>query len=116
MTAIPDNPLALVLCSLAGGQSLPAKTTEQVLIGVGLPTIPKALLKKIQWWEIIDLVDVLPAFLLMMLWQTVPPRHISPYFQRGVKHYPEYVEWPFTVYTAAIVQKFPAAVNELLAY
>lgn len=123
---LPDtpSPLALVLGSLAGGQALSATTTERVLIGVGLPTIPKALLEKIQRWEFTDLVDLLPApstydavansspqaqFVLFPGCELARPK------RRQILSIVEWVQ-AFTVYTAAIVQKFPAAVNELLAY
>lgn len=123
---LPDtpSPLALVLGSLAGGQSLSATSTERILIGAGLPTIPKAMLDKIQRWEFVDLVDLLPApstydamanstsqahFTLFPGCELVRPK------RRQILSIVEWVQ-AFTVYTAAIVQKFPAAVNELLAY
>ena len=56
-----SSALALVLKSLAGDQPATLHSSEHVLIGTGLPTIPKPLLEKIQRWEYVDLVDLLPA-------------------------------------------------------
>ena len=101
-------------------------TTERVLIGIGLPTIPKALLEKIQRWQFTDLVDLLPAPSTYM-YDAVANNSSQAQFtlfpgcefvQPKRRQIFSIVEWvqALTVYTAAIVQKFPAAVNELLAY
>ena len=44
-----------------GGRNLSLAYQERVLIGQGIPTIPKQLLQKIRSWEYIDLAELHPA-------------------------------------------------------
>jgi hypothetical protein len=50
-----------MLSALTGDAPRPTLSGERVFIGHGLPTVPKSLLDKIQRWEFIDLVELLPA-------------------------------------------------------
>ena len=80
------------------------------------------MLEKIQRWEFIDLVELLPAptlhdeltnppakFALFPGCELVRPK------RRQIESILEWVK-AFTVYMAALLQKYPAQTNELLAY
>ena len=105
---------------LAGPSKL---ACERVLIGNGLPVIPKTLLDKIQRLEFVDLAELLPSnswhdqiteahttkFTLFLGYELVKPKR---------KQLESIIDWvkAFSVYTAAVVQKHPSMVTELLAY
>ena len=54
-------PLAFMLPALAGHQAQQSGTTQRVLIGPGLPTIPKRLHDRMLRWKYIDMAELLPA-------------------------------------------------------
>ena len=53
--------LALMLNAASGNLPQDALAGDRIFISHGLPTVPNSLLEKIQRWEFIDLVDLLPA-------------------------------------------------------
>ena len=96
---------------------------SRVLIGSGLPTIPKELLEKIQSWEFVDMTELLPAASTdESAWLTNSPRFsLFPGMEmtRPRRHQVSSIaQWVqcFAVYIAAVVAKHPSMVNELLAY
>ena len=56
-----DSMLSWVLQTLAGQTQAATVSGERVLVGDGLPAIPKRLLTKIRNWEYVDLTEPLPA-------------------------------------------------------
>lgn len=83
-----------------------------MLIGLGLPTIPKHLLEKIQWWEYIEMANLLPSTITddSALPASSTPAHF-PLFpgyeiiiskKQNVTSIAEWVQ-VFAVYMAAIV-------------
>ena len=46
---------------MAGQPQAAAGSSERVLIGNGLPTVPKKLLQKIRNWEYVELAELLPT-------------------------------------------------------
>ena len=57
-----DDPITVwIWQALTGPLQLPPAATDRVLVGQGIPTIPKALLQNIRKWEYVDLTDLLPA-------------------------------------------------------
>ena len=112
--------LAWVLNSLTGTSQTGTSLGERVVVGPGLPTVPKALLEKIQRWEYVDMADLLPAQNSHDAFANSPARFplFSMEFVRPKRRQiSSVVEWvqAFTVYTAAITQKHPSAIIELLA-
>ena len=123
-TSIPDTPWSWLLSSLTPPASAPL-VGERVSLGAGLPTVPKALLDKIQRWEFVDLAELLPTssihdaasmgsheatrYPLFAGWEFVRPK------RRQVETILEWVQ-AFTIYSAALAQKHTEAIPELLAY
>ena len=56
-----DSMLSWVLQTLAGQPQAATGSGERVMVGDGLPAIPKRLLAKIRNWEYVDLTELLPA-------------------------------------------------------
>ena len=111
---------------LTGPSQLPPAATDRVLVGQGIPTIPKALLQKIRKWEYVDLTDLLPTssshdsastsshspttwFSLFPGCELVRPRKCQ------IATIADWVQ-AFTVYTVALVSEHPSATLEMLAY
>ena len=94
-------------------------TSYRVLIGRGLPTVPKSLFERIQRWEFIDLAELVPPLSVhdqmidnqarFALFELIPPKR---------KQIESITQWTkaYTVYIAVLLQKFPEQANELLAY
>lgn len=116
-----DPALAWLLQSMAAGTSRLPTASERVLIGQGIPTIPKQLLHKIRNWEYIDLAELLPA-------ASTPPTDVAParfslfpgceVVRQKKRQITSIADWvqAFAVYMAAIVSEHPSATLELLAY
>ena len=96
-----------------------------MMIGPGLPTIPKSLLVKIWRWEYIDIAELLPASLGAQdatHLDSPPPRFtlfpgckfIRPK-QRQILTISVWVQG-FTIYAAALSKRHPSATLELLVY
>ena len=118
----PNSALSWLLSSLVPG-SAPQARGDRLPLGPGLPTVPKALMEKIQRWEFIDLAELLPScniheasasqqvarFSLFTGCEFVRPKR---------KQIEDILDWvqAFTIYTAAIVQKHPETIAELLSY
>jgi hypothetical protein len=91
----------------------------RVLIGHGLPTVPISLLERIQRWEFIDLAELVPL-------QSVHDQMIDTQARFALfelirpkrKQIESITEWTkaYTVYVAALLQKFQEQARELLAY
>ena len=116
----PTTALALMLNSLTG--NIPHAAKDRVFISSGLPTVPKQLLEKIQRWEYIDLVELLPAPTVYDEMVNAPAKftffpgcEILRPKRRQIESIVDWVK-AFTVYCAALLQKHPEQRNELLAY
>ena len=95
-----------VMSSMSGniGQ---ANMSDGVLIGHGLPTVPKSLLEKIRRWEFIDLAELMPP-------QSVHDQMIDTQAKFALfelirpkrKQIESITEWTkaYTVYIAALLQ------------
>ena len=117
-----QNALAWIIQSAS---SSTAANSSRFLIGPGLPTLPKALLEKIQRWEYVDMTELLPTssaddstlpangtparFSLFPGCEIIRPK------KRQIHSIAQWVQG-FAVYMAAIVVRHPSAVLELLAY
>ena len=123
-----DNPVVVwIWQALTGPLESLLVATGRVLVGQGIPTIPKTLLQNIHRWEYVDLANLLPAssshdsasassplpstryYLLFLGCKLVHPR------KHQITSIAEWVQ-AFTVYTAAFVSKHPSATLEMLAY
>ena len=117
-----SSALALMLNAASGNLPQDALAGDRVFITHGLPTVPKSLLEKIQRWEFIDLVDLLPAqsahddlmnpmarFTLFPGCEFIRPK------RRQIQSIMEWVK-AFTVYMAVLLQKHPSQLMEMLAY
>ena len=114
--------LALMLNAITGSTPQSTLAGDRVFLGHGLPKVPKSLLEKIQRWELIDLVELLPAPTLHDELASTPAKLtlfpgcelVCPK-RRQIESILEWIK-AFTVYMAALLQKYPAQANELLAY
>ena len=96
-----------------------ANTSDRVLTGHGLPTVPKSLLERVQRWEFIDLAELVPPQSVhdqmidtqarFALFEVIRPKR---------KQIESITEWTkaYTVYVAALLRKFREQASELLAY
>ena len=109
----------MMLNAVTGNLPQSAVTGNRVFISHGLP---KTLLESIQRWEFVDLVELLPApsvhdalantsarFTLFPGCELVRPN------RRQIESITDFVK-AFTVFMAAVLQKYPAQTSELLAY
>ena len=97
---------------------------DRASIGPGLPTLPRKLLDKMHRWEFIELAELLPQtsaydaatlevdphrFVLFPGCEFIKPK------KRNIESITEWVK-AFCIYTAAMGNRFPEAIPEMLAY
>ena len=102
---------------MAGQPQAAAGSSERVLIGNGLPTVPKKLLQKIRNWEYVELAELLPTAnpsassgLPSARFQLLPGLDVVRHRKRQMHRLDA------GVYVAALVSHHPSATLELLAY
>ena len=122
LPASKDNALSWVLQSLLPPAS--AGLGERVLIGNGLPCIPKKLLDKIQNWEFVDLSELLPSTNATEASATGSPTarfslfpgyEVVRHRRRQISNITDWCQ-AFAVYMAALVSQHPSATLDLIAY
>ena len=113
------GPISWLLSSM----SQPSPTllqSERVALDPSLPSVPKSLLERIQRWDYVDLIELLPTynihdalsrtqaarFPLFLRWEFVHPK------RRQIESILEWVQ-AFTIYAVALVKKFPKAVMDI---
>ena len=97
---------------------------DRASIGPGLPTLPRKLFEKMHRWEYIELAELLPQtsahdaatpevdphrFVLFPGCEFIKPK------KRNIESITEWVK-AFSIYTAAMGNRFPEAIPEMLAY
>ena len=120
-----DSMLSWVLQTLAGQPQAATASGERVMVGDGLPAIPKRLLAKIRNWEYVDLTELLPAAdvsvdaenngPLAARFPLFPGCEVVRHKKRQIQTIAQWIQ-AFTIYTAALVSAHPSATLELLAY
>ena len=107
---------------MAGQPQAAAGSSERVLIGNGLPTVPKKLLQKIRNWEYVELAELLPTAnpsassgLPSARFQLLPGLDVVRQRKRQITNITDWTQ-AFAVYVAALVSHHPSATLELLAY
>ena len=85
--------------------------SDRVSIGHGLPKVPKSLLERIQWWEFIDLAELVPP-------QSVHDQMIDTQARFTLFELIRLKrkQTTYTVYVAVLLKKFPEQRSELLPY
>ena len=114
--------IAMQLASMLSSAQASTTGSERVLIGRGLPSIPKRLLEKILRWEYVDLIELLPqsSFYDAASTQGEPQRYgLLPGFEiikQRKRLIDSITQWLCIVYVAALATRHQEAVPGLLAY
>ena len=118
-----DSVMSWVLQSLLPKAA--SGSSDRVLVGSGLPSIPRKLLAKIRNWEFVELSELLPASSPTEASTSsgVPAARFSLFpgceiVSHKKKQIADIAGWTqaFAVYTAALVSEHPSATLEMLAY
>ena len=119
-----DSVLTWVLQSLLPRTST-AGSGERVLLGNGIPCLPKKLVSKIRAWEFVDLAELLPTAnasesatssgIPSARFSLFPGCEVVSHRRRRISNI---VDWcqAFVIYMAALVSEHPSAALELIAY
>ena len=120
-----DSVASWLLHALASQSQGPGASSEKVLIGNGLPCIPKKLVTKIRNWEFVDLAELLPSTnpLETAAFHGPPSGRFAllpglDVVRQRRKQILTIGDWilAFAAYTATLVSQHPAATLEMLAY
>ena len=115
-----DSVMSWVLRSLLPKAA--SGSSDRVLVGSGLPSIPKKLLAKIRNWEFVELLPTsspteattssgVPAARFSLF----PGCEIVSHKKKQISDIADWMQ-AFAVYTAALVSEHPSATLEMLAY
>ena len=108
-----------LLSTVAGQGAHSSINGECISIGHGLPTVPKSLFDKFQWWEFMDLAELLLSQSTHN--QMIAAQSNFSWFElvhptrRQIESITEFSK-AYMVYTAVLLKRFPKQASELLAY